>query len=78
MKWLWENEVFSVTTGMEFQNGNEVIFCPGKVVSVDLLTDRNYVSKSAVIKGLICYLRCGWNFRVSGIVHSRKVVNNRY
>ena len=54
-------------------------FFSGKVVSVYLLTDRNYVSKSAVILEFICYLRRGgWNFRVSGILHSRKVVNNRY
>ena len=51
----------------------------GKVVSVSLLTDRNYVSKSAVYWSFfICYLRRGWNFWVSGIVHSWKVVNNRY
>ena len=51
MKWSWEKEFFSLTTGMKFQNGNAVIIriCPGKVVSVDLLTGRNYVSKSAVI-----------------------------
>ena len=60
MKWLWENEVFSVTTGMEFQNGNEVIFCPGKVVSVDLLTDRNYVSKSAVFLDFLYLLLTAW------------------
>ena len=50
----------------------------GRVVSAYLLTDRNYVSKSAVILEFICYLRRGWNFRVCGIVHSRKVVNNVY
>ena len=60
MKRLWENEVFSVTTGMEFQNGNEVIFCPGKVVSVDLLTDRNYVSKSALLMELLYLLLTVW------------------
>ena len=72
---------FSFTTGIEFPNGVKLYFFSGKVVSVYscLLTDRNYVSKSAVIMEFICYVRRGWNFRVvSGIVHSRKVVNNRY
>ena len=39
----------SFTTGMEFPNGMKLSFFFGKVVSVCLLTDRNYVSKSAVI-----------------------------
>ena len=41
----------SFTTGMEFTNGMKSSFFSGKVVSVYsyLLTDRNYVSKSAVI-----------------------------
>ena len=68
----------SFTTDMEFPNGMKLSFSSGNVVSVYLLTDRNYVSKSAVILEFLCYLRRGWNFRVSGIVHFRKVVNNRY
>ena len=51
-----------------------MIVCPGKVVSVDLLTDRNYVSKSAVIIVFSLFVTYG----VSGIVYSRKVVYNRY
>ena len=63
MKWLWENEVFSFTTAMEFQNGMKLSSVPGKVVSVYLLTDRNYVSTSAVIlEFLICCFRRRWNF----------------
>ena len=34
-------------------------------MSIYLLTDRNYVSKSAVrLEFLVCYFRRGWNFRV--------------
>ena len=53
---MWENEVW----GMKFQNGNEVIICPWKVVSVDLLNYRNYVSKSAVILGFLYLLLAAW------------------
>ena len=57
----------------------EVIICPGKVVSVYLLTDRNYVSKSAAILEFLYLLLTAWvEFRLSGIVHSTKVVNSRY
>ena len=70
---------FSLTTGMKFHNGNEVMICPGKVVSVDLLTDRKCVSKSAVILEFPYLLLTAWvDFLVSGIVRSRKVVNNIY
>ena len=60
MKLLWENDFFSLTTGMKFHNGNEVNVCPGKVVSVDLLTDRNYVSKSAVFLDFLYLLLTAW------------------
>ena len=51
----------------------------GRVVSAYLLTDRNYVSKSAVILEFLYLLLTAWvEFRVSGVVHSRKVVNNIY
>ena len=55
----------------------EVIICPGKVVSVYLLIDRYYVSNSVFLEFLY-YLRRECHFRVCGIVHSRKVVNNIY
>ena len=57
----------------------EIIIFSWKVVSVYLLTDRNYVSKSAVILEFLYLLLTAWvEFRVSGVVHSRKVVNNIY
>ena len=57
---------FLTYDGDRISDGNEVIvFRSGKVVSVYLLTDRKYVSKSAVrSEFLICYIRRGWNFRV--------------
>ena len=62
MKLLWENDFFSLTTGMKFHNGNEVNVCPGKVVSVYkyVLTDRNYVSNSAVILEFLYLLLPAW------------------
>ena len=44
-EWLWE-KYFSFTTGMEFPNGMKISFFLGKVVSMYLLPDRNYVFKS--------------------------------
>ena len=44
-----------------------------------MLTDRNYVSKSAVILEFLYLLLTAWvEFSSEGIVHSRIVVNNRY
>ena len=45
MKWLWENEVFFIYDGDGISDWYEIIVFSGNVVSVDLLTDRNYVSK---------------------------------
>ena len=45
---------------MIFQDGHEVIICPGKVVSADLLTDRSYVSKSAVTSEFLYLLLTAW------------------
>ena len=42
--WLWESEVF-IYDGDEISGWHELIICSGKVVSVYLLTDRNYVFK---------------------------------
>ena len=55
---------------MKFHNGNEVIICPRKVVSVDLLTDRNYVSKSAVIVEFLNLLLTAWVEFLSEWYHS--------
>ena len=71
-----EGRSLSYTTGMEFPNCTKLPFFSGNVVSVYLLTDRNYVSKSGGILEFLYLLLTAWvNFRVSGIVHSR---NNRY
>ena len=51
---------FSFTAGMEFPIGMKLSFFFGKVVSVYLLTDRNYVSKSAVILKLLYLLLTAW------------------
>ena len=50
----------SSTTGMEFPNDMKSSFFPGKVVSVYLLTDRNYLSKSAVILEFLSLLLTAW------------------
>ena len=50
----------SFTTDMEFPNGMKLSFSSGNVVSVYLLTDRNYVSKSAVILEFLCLLLTAW------------------
>ena len=50
----------SFTTGMEFPNGMKLSFFSGKVVSVYLLTYRNYVSKSAVILEFLYLLLTAW------------------
>ena len=50
----------SFTPGMEFPIGMKLSFFPGKVVSVYLLTDRNYVSKSAVIMKFLYLLLTAW------------------
>ena len=44
-----EGRSLSFTTGMEFPNCMKLSFFSGNVVSVYLLTDRSYVSKSAGI-----------------------------
>ena len=52
----------SFTTGMEFPNGMKLSFFSMNVVSVYsyLLTDRNYVSKSAVIMEFLYLLLTAW------------------
>ena len=52
----------SFTTGMEFPNGMKLSFFSRKVMSVYsyLLTDRNHVSKSAVILEFLYLLLTAW------------------
>ena len=52
----------SFTTGMEFPNGVKLSFFSRKVASVYsyLLTDRNHVSKSAVIMEFLHLLITAW------------------
>ena len=52
--------VFFLNDGDGISEPCEVIICPGKVVSVYLLTDRNYVSKSSVILEFLCLLLAAW------------------
>ena len=58
MKWLWESYV----SGDGISEWYGVIICPGKVVSVYkyVLTDRNYVSNSAVILEFLYLLLPAW------------------
>ena len=46
--------------GMEFPNGMKLYFFPGKAVSVNLLTDRNCVSTSALIMESLYLLLTAW------------------
>ena len=55
-----EGRSLSFTTGMEFPNCMKLSFFSGNVVSVYLLTDRNYVSKAAVILGFLYLLLTAW------------------
>ena len=49
-----------INDGKKNQNGNEAIIGPGKVVNVDLLTDRNYVYTIQVNSNFgVCYSRRG-------------------
>ena len=51
---------FVIYAGDGIPIGMKLSFFPGKVVSVYLLTDRNYVSKSAVIMKFLYLLLTAW------------------
>ena len=76
VKWLW----FLIYDGDEISEWYEVIICSGNVVSVYLLTDRNYVDQhSSNIRVPYRYLLLSaWVEFSSGIARSRKVVSNRH
>ena len=61
---------FFINDGDGISEWYEVIICPRKVVSVDLLTDRNYVSKSAVIVEFLNLLLTAWVEFLSEWYHS--------
>ena len=51
---------FFIKDGDGISEWHEVIICSGKVVSVYLLTGRNFVSKSAVILEFLYFLHTAW------------------
>ena len=55
-----EGRYLSFTTGMEFPNCTKLSFFSGNVVSVYLLTDCNFVSKSAGILEFLYLLLTAW------------------
>ena len=55
-----EMVVFFLNDGDGISEPCEVIICPGKVVVAYLLTDRNYLPKSAVILEFLYLLLMAW------------------
>ena len=68
-EWFWENKAFHLRRGWNFRMVWNYHISPGKVVSVHLLTDRNYVFKSSVILDFLYQLFTAWvEFRVVSFV----------